>query len=150
MWQAAGMEPENRVRILLVAASTYSTEASGAYDEVVEQVAARVAEAGCLGKLDLGALTAWKRLRADTRWIRELMSCADSEVRRYTARAVIAARDESMVVPLAAAAARWALAPLPGFANGDAIGCVLRGSATAHGGPRPPRTRGPATTGSGT
>jgi hypothetical protein len=119
------VEPKERVEALIAGASAYYAEVSDAYDEVVEQVAARVAEAGCLGKLDLGALTAWKRLRADTPWMGKLMSCPDREVRLHTERAVIAARDETKPVPGAAAAARTALTVLPGFAHGDAIASAV-------------------------
>jgi hypothetical protein len=55
----------------------------------------------------------------------KLMSRPDHEVRQHTARAVIAARDESKPVPQAAAAARSALTPLPGFAHGDAIASAV-------------------------
>jgi hypothetical protein len=122
---AARMEPGARVQKLLAAATAYATEVSSAYDEVVEQVAVRVAEAGSLGKLDLGALSAWKRLRADTPWMAQLMSCPDEQVRLHTERAVAAAQDESRPVPVAAAAARSALTPLPGFAHGDAMASVV-------------------------
>ncbi|RSM64908.1 hypothetical protein DMB66_18420 [Actinoplanes sp. ATCC 53533] len=86
---------------------------------------ARAAEVGSLGKLDIGALTAWKRLRADTPWMGKLMSCPDREVRLHTEQAVIAARDDSKPVPEAAAAARTALTALPGFAHGDAIASAV-------------------------
>jgi hypothetical protein len=113
-----GVEPRERVQRLIAAADQYAAEVSSAYDEMVEQVVARVADAGSLGKLDLGALSAWKRLRADTPWMARLMSCPEHEVRQHTDRAVIAAQDESRAVPEAAAAARSALTPLPGFSNG--------------------------------
>ncbi len=119
------MELKDRVQALIAGANAYAAELSDAYDEVVGQVAARVAEAGSLGKLDVGALTAWKRLRADTPWMGKLMGCPDREVRLHTERAVIAARDESNPVPEAAAAARTALTALPGFAHGDAIASAV-------------------------
>lgn len=119
------MELAERVQRLLVAAQLYAAEVSGAYDEVIEQVAARVADAGSLGKLDLGALSAWKRLRADTPWMAQLMSCPEQQVRLHTAHAVAAAQDESTTVSVAAAAARSALTPLPGFAHGDALASVV-------------------------
>jgi hypothetical protein len=119
------MEPKARVEALIAGANAYAAEVSEAYDEVVEQVAARVDEAGSLGKLDLEALTAWKRLRADTRWMGKLMSWPDHEVRLHTERAVIAARDETKPAPDAGAAARAALTALPGFAHGDAIASAV-------------------------
>jgi hypothetical protein len=60
------VEPQKRVERLTAAADLYAAKVSSAYDEVVEQVLARLADAGSLGKLDLGALSAWNRLRADT------------------------------------------------------------------------------------
>jgi hypothetical protein len=114
-----------RVEALVAGANAYAAEVSDAYDEVVEQVAARVSDAGSLGKLDIGALTAWKRLRADTPWMGKLMSCPDREVRLRTAEAVVAARDETKPVPVAAGAARAALTALPGFAHGDALASAV-------------------------
>lgn len=119
------MEPRERVQQLIAAADQHAAEVSSAYDEVVEQVVARVADAGSLGKLDLGALSAWKRVRADTPWMARLMSCPEHKVRQHTERAVTAAQDESRAVPEAAAAARSALIPLPGFGNGDALASVV-------------------------
>jgi hypothetical protein len=87
------MEPEQRVRQLLAARDRYAAAVGPAYDEVFEEVAARVAVTGSLGKLDLGALTAWKRLRADTPWMARLMGMPDGDVRAHTGRAVTAARD---------------------------------------------------------
>lgn len=119
------VESQQRVKRLVAAADRYAAEVSGFYDEVVEQVIARVADAGSLGKLDLGALTAWKRLRGDTPWLARLMSRPDLEVRQHTERAVVAARDESRSVAEAASAARSALSPLPGFNTGDALASVV-------------------------
>src|SRR4051812_14538076 len=96
------VDRQQRAKRLIAAADRYAAEVSSVYDEVVEQVIARVADAGSLGKLDLGALTAWKRLRADTPWMARLMSRPDHEVRQHTERAVVAARDESRPVPEAA------------------------------------------------
>jgi hypothetical protein len=45
----SNVEPKERVDSLIAGASAYAAEVSEAYDEVVEQVAARVAEAGSLG-----------------------------------------------------------------------------------------------------
>lgn len=122
---ASGVEPGERVQRLVMAAELYAIEVSTAYDEVVDQVIARVADAGSLGKLDLGALSAWKRLRADTPWMARLMSCPEQEIRQHTERAVTAAQDESRTVAEAAVAARSALTPLPGFSNGDALASVV-------------------------
>lgn len=109
------MKSTERVKTLIAAGGAYADSVSTAYDEVIVQIAERAADAGSLGKLDVGALLAWKRLRCDTRWMAELMGTPDVEVRRHTSQAVLAARDESRTVPEAAAAARSALTPLPGF-----------------------------------
>lgn len=122
---AERLEPVERVRQLVTARAAYTGEVAAAYDEVVEEVAARAAAAGSLGKLDLGGLTAWKRLRADTPWMSQLMGMRDADVRIVTRRAAVAARDASVSVPAAAAAARSALVPLPGFAHGDALASAV-------------------------
>jgi hypothetical protein len=51
-------------------------------------------------------LSFWKRLRADTRWVRKLLGLGDIEVRRLTGPAVIAARDGD---PIEAASMSWSL-----------------------------------------
>jgi hypothetical protein len=122
---ARGMEANQRVKRLRSAAEACAEGVGTAYDEVVEQVAARAQASGSLGKLDVGALAAWKRLRADTPWMSLLMATQESEVRLHSGRAVAAARDLSRSVPEAAAAARSALTPLPGFAHGDALASAV-------------------------
>lgn len=87
------MDVGERVRLLVEAAAAYQRTVPAAYEEVVEQVAARAAATGSLGKLDLGALVAWKRMRADTPWMTQLMGMPDAHVREHTAAAVAAARD---------------------------------------------------------
>lgn len=114
-----------RVRQLTEADAAYRESVSNSYDEVVAEVATRVSESGSVGKLDIAALTTWKRLRADTRWAAELMSWPDAEVRRHTVQAVIFANDASLAVPDAAGQARGALSPLPGFGTGDALASTV-------------------------
>lgn len=63
------MQRNERVKRLLAAAHEYAVTVRAHYDEVVDQVVARAAETGSLGELDLGALTGWKRMRADTLWM---------------------------------------------------------------------------------
>ncbi|MGY1753826.1 hypothetical protein [Blastococcus sp. SYSU D01042] len=75
--------------------SARESNPTGAYDEVFDEVAARVGAAGSAGKVDIGALLFWKRLRADTPWVAALHQVADSYVREVTARAVRAARDDT-------------------------------------------------------
>ncbi|WP_426225115.1 hypothetical protein [Pseudarthrobacter sp. DSP2-3-2b1] len=105
--------------------AAYTAKTSPAYDEVLDQVSDRIRDQGSIGKADIGALLFWKRLRADTSWVRELMALQDSEVRRVTEQAVLAANDSSLPVHRAAASARGALSPLPGFAKGDALASAL-------------------------
>jgi hypothetical protein len=95
------------------------------YDELVYEVAERVARAGSAGKLDLGGLIAWKRLQANTPRVLKLMSTPESVGREHTTEAFKAARDMSVPTPEAAAAARRALSPLPYFKIGDAIASAV-------------------------
>lgn len=126
MRQAAGMEPNERAEKLLKAAADHSRSSTAAYDELLAQVSARAEAARCLGKLDVGALAAWKRLRCDTPWMARLMSTSDSEVRQQTGLALTAARNEDVDVPTAANAARAALKPLHGMrGGGDALASAV-------------------------
>lgn len=119
-----GMTAE-RVRRLLEADAAYRDSVSTSYDEVIGEVVARVSDVGSVGKFDIAALTTWKRLRADTRWVAELMSWPDDEVRGHTAQAVTFANDPSLAAPEAAGQARGALTPLPGFGTGDALASTV-------------------------
>lgn len=98
---------------LLTARRDYAASVSSAYDEVVDEVAGRIAGCGSIGKSDIGALLFWKRLRADTKWVRHLHTWSDTEVRQVTSRAVAAVRDTETSVWKAASAGRAALAELP-------------------------------------
>lgn len=98
---------------------------SDSYDEAFHEVAARIGHAGSVGKADIGALLFWKRLRADTPWAAALNQVIESEVRQITARAVQAARDDTITTAEAASAARNALTPLPGFTTGDALASAV-------------------------
>ena len=110
---------------LEAARAEYGRQAPGAYDEVLSEVAARVSTAGSIGKSDIGALLLWKRLRADTLWVRRLMSMPDTEVRAVTAQAVHAVCDTDVPVPEAARQGRQLLSSLPGFTTGDALASAL-------------------------
>ncbi|KNH16307.1 hypothetical protein ACU18_13995 [Arthrobacter sp. ZBG10] len=101
------------------------TSVSPAYDEVLHEVSERIRFSGDIGKVDIGALLFWKRLRADTRWVRDLMVIDDSEVRSITAAAVTAVNDTSLELQDAATQGRAALSPLPGFVSGDALASAL-------------------------
>lgn len=105
--------------------AAYVSGTSPAYDEVLTEVADRIRATGSIGKADIGALLFWKRLRADTPWVRELMTKPEEEVRAITEKAVSAATDVSLPVPKAASAGRAALSPLPGFKTGDALASAL-------------------------
>lgn len=103
----------------------YISGASRAYDEVLYAAAERIRSTKSIGKADIGSLLLWKRLRADTRWVRNLMLIPDKEVREHTYKAVEAANDLSCPVPEAAVSGRTALSPLPGFQAGDALASAL-------------------------
>jgi hypothetical protein len=103
----------------------YEAAISPAYDEVLNEVAHRICATGSIGKADIGALLFWKRLRADTTWVRDLMTMTEQDIREVTKKAVFAVCDDSLPVPMAAAAGRSALSPLPGFSRGDALASAL-------------------------
>ncbi|WP_442545249.1 hypothetical protein ACSBOX_06110 [Arthrobacter sp. KN11-1C] len=105
--------------------TAYKAATSPAYDEVLHEVALRIRATGSIGKADIGALLFWKRLRADTTWVRGLMTMTDQEIREVTKKAVSAVSDDSLPVPAAAASGRSALSPLPGFVRGDALASAL-------------------------
>ncbi|WP_237563334.1 hypothetical protein [Arthrobacter sp. H-02-3] len=105
--------------------AAYMSGTSPTYDEVLTEVADRIRATASIGKADIGALLFWKRLRADTPWVRELMVKPETEVREITEKAVSAVTDMSLPVPKAASAGRAALSPLPGFKTGDALASAL-------------------------
>lgn len=111
--------------VLSKAHADLHTSVSPAYDEVLHEVSRRIRSSGDIGKADIGALLFWKRLRADTRWVRDLMIMNDIEVRSITTAAVTAVNDTSLEVPDAAAQGRAALSALPGFVSGDALASAL-------------------------
>lgn len=110
---------------LLNAHTSYVKETSRSYDEVLLEVAGRIESSDSIGKADIGSLLFWKRLRADTSWVKKLMTMPEVEVRSVTEKAVSAARDTSKTVPESASAGRSALSPLPGFSRGDALASAL-------------------------
>jgi hypothetical protein len=93
--------------------AAYKSETSPEYDEVLNEVSERIRATGSIAKTDIGALLFWKRLRADTTWVRSLMAQPEKEIRSITEKAVSAVNDASMTVPQAAAAGRSELTPLP-------------------------------------
>ncbi len=112
--------------------AAYRQHVSHAYDEVLDEVAGRIAVVGSIGKADIGALLMWKRLRADTRWARELSDMHDADVRAVTAPAVAVVRDADVRVVDAACAGRGLLSPLPGFRFGDALASAILVAAAPH------------------
>jgi hypothetical protein len=112
------MTSEQRCVALAEALKRYLETVCPEYDETLQDVIGRVATAGSLGKTDLGALFFWKRIPTGP-WAEKLLSMSDSTVRRITAAAVTAARDQQLTVPQAARRARQALLVLPGAKTGD-------------------------------
>ena len=88
---------------------------SAIYDETLDVVVERVAEAGCLTKADIGSLVLWKRISAQTTWAGTLGATPDSEVRAVTARAYALANASNLSIPEAGQQARWVLNDLPGM-----------------------------------
>ncbi|MFH8365137.1 hypothetical protein ACH4FV_36930 [Streptomyces anulatus] len=115
----------DRWQRLAAAHQAYTETVSPYYDETLQEVTRRACTSGSIGKADIGALLMWKRLRADTPWVSELMALADADVRRATAAATAAARDTSLSRRSAAQAGRAALASLPGFRTGDALASAV-------------------------
>ncbi|WP_216363301.1 hypothetical protein [Arthrobacter sp. Hiyo1] len=111
--------------ILRSSHAAYQSGTSPVYDEVLTEVAEKIRATASIGKADIGALLFWKRLRADTTWVRELMTRPDQDVRAVTAKAVAAVNDQSLTVPEAASAGRGELSSLPGFKTGDALASAL-------------------------
>lgn len=122
--KAAALEP-NVWETLRGSHAAYMSSTAPEYDEVLREVAARIRATGSIGKSDIGALSFWKRLRANTPWVPKLMIMPEGDVRAVTEKAVIAVNDELLTVPEAASAGRGALVSLPGFKKGDAIASAL-------------------------
>ncbi len=66
--------------VLVPARASYLADISPDYDEVLYEVAQRTEHAGGLGKTDIAALVVRKRLSAQTRWVKALMSLPDTHV----------------------------------------------------------------------
>ncbi len=126
------LESESVWRGWSVGLTTYRQHVSRVYDEVLDEVAGRIAVVGSIGKADIGALLMWKRLRADTRWARKLSDMHDADVRAATAPAVAVVRDADVLVVDAARAGRGLLSPLPGFRVGDALASAVLVAVASH------------------
>ncbi|MGW4543594.1 hypothetical protein ACWEOP_37740 [Streptomyces chartreusis] len=111
--------------VLIPARAGYLAGVSPHYDEVFHDVAQRTEHAGSLGKTDIAALTVWKRLSAQTRWVTALMSLPDAQVRSVTEQAVTAVRDTTVPRSVAARTGRGIIWELPGFRTGDALASAI-------------------------
>lgn len=111
--------------VLLSAQTSYLQSVSPSYDETLQAVIDRVRRNGSIGKDDIGALTFWKRLRADTTWSSRLQQLPDTEVRSITAKAVAVVRDQTLTLSESARLGREALLPLPGCGHGHALPSAL-------------------------
>lgn len=100
------------------------------YDEVLIEVSDRIRSSGSIGKADIGALLFWKRLRADTCWVWDLMVMADSGVRDTSRHAVSAVNDAALDRTSEAAEGRKALSALPGFVRGGRYMAIIDGLAS--------------------
>jgi hypothetical protein len=112
------MISEDGIRLILTAITEYDGSESN-YDEVFLQVQANIAANGCAGKVDIAAITFWKR-SAQGAWIRELLSVPEADVQATTRRAFEAVDDR---------AALKALSVLPGFRSQGPLATALL---TAH------------------
>ena len=101
---------------LLEAIDAYDGET---YDEVFREVHDRIASSGSAGKMDIAAITFWKR-SGQGAWIKDLLNVPEETVRTTTAAAFAAADD---------GAALDALAVLPGFHRKEAIATALLSAA---------------------
>ncbi|MCT9868350.1 hypothetical protein [Paenarthrobacter aurescens] len=121
-----------RWKILHGAHAAFIAESSPVYDEVLVEVAGRIEKSGSVGKADIGAMVLWKRVRADTRWVGELMAIPEMNVRAVTEKAVAAVNSEAVTTPQAASDGRRALATLPGLKTGDAFASALLLASAPH------------------
>ncbi|MBQ1052736.1 hypothetical protein KBX50_30310 [Micromonospora sp. C51] len=116
---------------MVKALARYRAKVPECYDEPLHDVIERVARTGSIGKVDIGALYFWKRIQLG-RWNEPLLKAPEATVRGITATAVEAARNRSLSVPEAAAAAKVALSPLPGMKTGGALPSALILAAAPH------------------
>ena len=116
--------PTQRSATLAAALEQYRATECPEYDETLHDLIGRVAAIGSLGKTDLGALLLWKRIRVGA-WAEELLCTPDSVVRKITAAAAAAARNQDLTVPEAARSARQTLLELPGARTADAFASAV-------------------------
>lgn len=90
------------------------------YDEVLDEVHARLVARGAATKLDLAALVVWKlssRREVDMRWVRKLLEIPEAQVADTTAKALARGLTDRQRVD--------ALSKLPGFGSGGPFTSVL-------------------------
>ena len=119
------MDSQPRAQLLLEAFDAYVAGVSVYYDEALLEITRRASESGSLSKADIGALVAWKRLNASTRWMANFMSTPDDFVRATTQHVRGVAHSSQLKTAEAAGEARSALAVLPGFNRGDALASAV-------------------------
>lgn len=115
---------DRRAAVVADAYNNYQRRVSPHYDEVLEEVSARIVDRGYVSKGDIGSLVLWKRLNASTKWASQLMQTSDTVVAQHTGP-MVTALTETADVPAAASLARAALSPLPGFSTGDALASAV-------------------------
>lgn len=112
-------------RIAAMQEALKSARIESTYDQIFDEVAARITAAGEMGKLDVAGIVLWKRLSAATTWALALMEMPERDVRAITACAVAAVRSASSPTH-AAAAGRRELRRLPGCTrNGTPLPSAL-------------------------
>jgi hypothetical protein len=114
--QPTGALEQPHLERLSAAIDAYDEQGGKVYDEVFVEVQKRIAASGCAGKLDIAAITVWKRSAQGSRWIGRLMSESEGRVREVT-RAAFAAKGDG--------AALNALAVLPGYESQGPLATAL-------------------------
>jgi hypothetical protein len=109
------MDDEEVARQLLKAMDQYQQKHPH-YDQVFWEVSAQIRKRGEAGKLDLAALTCWKR-SGRGRWVSDLMEWPDAKVRERSRAALAAGLTDQQRLD--------ALAQLPGFKTKSAMATAL-------------------------
>lgn len=115
---------EAQVRVATLRDALRDSRISPHYDEPFMHVSQQIAERQSAGKGDIAVIAFWKRVRADTPWVADLLSMSEAAVRAITAEAVREVRSAPDVA-VAARRGRDALRSLPGFRSGDPLASAL-------------------------
>ncbi|MGO3505489.1 MAG: hypothetical protein ACTINN_05205 [Brachybacterium tyrofermentans] len=107
-----------------LALDAYRNSATEHYDDVLDAVSERARRTGAIGKLEIGALITWKRLRANSPWVADLMNTPEAVVLEATRAAREAALTGSGVADAGTAACR-ALYEIPGCRSGGAVASAI-------------------------